>query len=75
MTLLANGALGPYILALGCVLLLGLQFTGFRHPPAMASGGAVLYGLDPFAVGGCVAITGVVLIAESFVVACSRRSI
>lgn len=53
-----------YVLPMGCVLLLGLQFTRFRHPPAMASGGAVLCGLDPFAVAACVVVTGAVLIAE-----------
>ncbi|WP_454743518.1 hypothetical protein [Cupriavidus necator] len=55
---------GPIVLPMGCVLLLGLQFTRFRHPPAMASGGAVLCGLDPFAVAACVVVTGAVLIAE-----------
>lgn len=59
-----SGGAGPYVLPMGCLLLLGLQFTRFRHPPAMASGGAVLCGLDPFAVAACVVVTGAVLIAE-----------
>jgi hypothetical protein len=49
---------------IGCLLLLSLQFTGLRHPPAMASGGAVLCGIDPLAVIACVAITGSLLFAE-----------
>ncbi|MFC4342978.1 hypothetical protein [Cupriavidus numazuensis] len=52
------------VLPVGCVLLLGLQFTRLRHPPAMASGGAVLCGLEPIAVVCCVAITGSILLAE-----------
>lgn len=48
----------------GCLFLLSLQFTRLRHPPAMASGGAVLCGIDPTAVIACVAITGAVLFAE-----------
>lgn len=49
---------------IGCLLLLSLQFTRLRHPPAMASGGAVLCGVDPIAVVGCAAVTGLVLFAE-----------
>lgn len=75
MTLVLGGAVGPYLLPIGCVLLLGLQFTRFRHPPAMASGGAVLCGLDPFAVAGCVAVTGVVLVTELSVVAFRRTNV
>lgn len=55
---------GHALLPVGCLLLLSLQFTRLRHPPAMASGGAVLYGVDPIAVIGCAAITGAVLFAE-----------
>lgn len=54
-------------LLLGCLLLLSLQFTRVRHPPAMASGGAVLCGLDPVAVLSCVVITGAVLFSELLV--------
>ncbi|QID17360.1 hypothetical protein G3580_06685 [Nitrogeniibacter mangrovi] len=49
----------------GCVLLLSLQFTRLRHPPAMASGGAVLCGVNPLAVVGCAIVTGLVLVAET----------
>lgn len=52
------------VLPIGCVLLLLLQFTGFRHPPALASGGAVLYGIQPGAVARCAAITALVLLAD-----------
>nr|WP_315595854.1 hypothetical protein [uncultured Cupriavidus sp.] len=75
MTLLLGGAVGAYLLPIGCVLLLGLQFTRFRHPPAMASGGAVLCGLDPLAVAGCVAVTGIVLVTELSVVAFRRTNV
>lgn len=31
---------------IGCILLLSLQLTRFRHPPSLASGGGVLAGLS-----------------------------
>lgn len=55
---------GQVVFPFGCVLLLGLQFTRLRHPPAMASGGAVLCGTDPVAVIGYVVVTAAVLFAE-----------
>ena len=55
---------GHAVFPIGCLLLLSLHFTRLRHPPAMASGGAVLCGVDPIAVLGCVTITGSVLFAE-----------
>lgn len=54
----------PTAFLIGCLLLLSLQFTRLRHPPAMASGGAVLCGVDPAAVTACAAITGSILLAE-----------
>lgn len=52
----------------GCVVLLLIQFTRLRHPPAMASGGVVLCGVDPVAVIACVAIAGSAMLVESIVV-------
>lgn len=52
------------VFLIGCLLLLSLQFTRLRHPPAMASGGAVLCGIDLAAVIACVAITGAALLSE-----------
>lgn len=45
----------------GCALLLALQNGRLRHPPALASGGAVLAGLPASAVAGQAAITFVLL--------------
>lgn len=59
--------LGHAVLPIGCVILVWLQFTRLRHPPAMASGGAVLCGIDPIAVIGCAAVTGALLLAELLV--------
>lgn len=55
---------GHSVFSVACLLLLSLQFTRLRHPPALASGGSVLCGVDPIAVLGCVTITGSVLLAE-----------
>lgn len=52
------------VFLIGCLLLLSLQFTRLRHPPAMASGGAVLCGIDPAVVIACVGITGAALFSE-----------
>ncbi|MBP0623973.1 hypothetical protein [Cupriavidus consociatus] len=49
----------------GCIVLLGIQATALRHPPALASGGAVLLGLPLPAVVACTALTAVVLGLES----------
>ena len=51
----------------GFLVLLSIQFTRLRHPPAMASGGAVLCGVDPVAVVVCVAIAGLAMLAEPIV--------
>lgn len=51
----------------GVATLIAVQFTRLRHPPAMASGGAVLYGVEPAAVVGCAAITGFILFFEPFI--------
>lgn len=45
----------------GCALLLAQQNGRLRHPPALASGGAVLAGLPAAAVAGQAAITFVLL--------------
>lgn len=63
----------PVAFSIGCLLLLALQFTRLRHPPAMASGGAVLCGIDPVAVIGCSLATGLVLYAEPLVRGFARR--
>lgn len=59
------GTTDPKLVA-GCILLLVIQFTRLRHPPALASGGGVLCGLDPVAVVSCVAVTGSILLFEPF---------
>lgn len=58
-----QGAPSAVFLA-GCLLLLSIQFTRFRHPPAMASGGAVLCSVDPLAVVVCVTIAGAAMLVE-----------
>ncbi|MDR6412796.1 hypothetical protein J2797_005884 [Paraburkholderia terricola] len=62
----------PMRLPVGCLLLLLLQFSRLRHPPALASGGAVLCGLDPVAVIGCVVTTASVFALE-FAALCRKR--
>lgn len=62
------------VLPVGCLLLVLLQFTRFRHPPALASGGAVLYGIQPGAVVRCAVITVVVLLVD-FVMWRAKRSL
>lgn len=51
-------------LLLGATLMLALQATRLRHPPALASGGAVLCGVDPLAVAACAGVTAVVMTIE-----------
>lgn len=67
------GAADPK-LAAGCMLLLMIQFTRFRHPPALASGGGVLCGIDPVAVVSCIAVTGSILLLEPVFVRMRRLS-
>jgi hypothetical protein len=62
----------PMRLPVGCLFLLLLQFSRLRHPPALASGGAVLCGLDPVAVIGCVLTTASVFALE-FAALCRKR--
>lgn len=49
----------------GCIVLLAIQATVLRHPPALASGGAVLLGLPLPAVVACTLLTASLLGLES----------
>lgn len=55
----------PLLWLPGCIVLLAIQATVLRHPPALASGGAVLLGLPLPAVVACTALTALLLALES----------
>lgn len=66
MTSLAAAGIGhqPLLWLPGCIVLLGIQATMLRHPPALASGGAVLLGLPLPAVVACTVLTAILLALE-----------